>query len=702
MTDLAERLRATLQDVCPSELNPPDTSLGVREIWSFFAAQAAMTKTAIAQQLCETSGLAHCPHPERERAANELTKMTMSQTLAMCVFPVQRNGSLTVISADPFNEEQLRTLQFSLGRPFHIEVSHPEAIELAILQAFDKLSAGKGVDLDPSHHKQGIDDREVPALAKQIMLKAVQARASDLHLQPFVGGAALRMRVDGMLHRLAILPIKVAEALVRFFKAQGKMDPYNALIPQDGSMRIHLGEQEFSIRISTLPLENHNEKLVLRFLDQSASYQLSNNGFSLSELQAIRRLASHASGVVLLTGPTGSGKTTTLYALLNELNREDVSITTVENPVEYRMGGISQTEVNPKTGLTFASALRSILRQDPDVMLIGEIRDAETAQIALQSALTGHLVLSTLHTNDALTAIPRLLDLGIDSSILADALSGVVAQRLLRKLCEHCKAPTQEPLLPAEKAFKEITAIVPPFRALGCEKCRFTGYSGRIPITEILEITPALADAIASGETRQKVLKSHASHSLIRLAEAAERRIISGDTCVIEAMRVVGRTLWQQLANSHSIEVFDVPMADLGQMTQGNTGLLWVSGSHSVQADYDQSLSEAWFDVYSAHSPVDAKQQLEKHENIRFVVVDAPDGLNDQEIANWVANYRTAMAWSRLPALILLPEAHPEWEALLKAAGATSKMVPKPITSEALIGIISEALALNLDYSWEA
>lgn len=702
MTDLAARLRTILQEVSQAELNPPDASLGVREIWSFYAAQAGLTKAAIAEKLASSSGLAYCPYPERETVANELNKMTMSQTLAMCIFPVQRNGSLTVICADPFNEEQLRTLQFSLGRAFNIEICHPDAIELAILQAYDKLSASKGVDLDPTHHKQGIDDREVPALAKQIMLKAVQSRASDLHLQPFVGGAALRMRVDGLLHRMAILPIKVAEALIRFFKAQGKMDPYNALIPQDGSMRIHLGEQEFSIRISTLPLESHSEKLVLRFLDQSASYQLSKNGFSLSELQAIRRLANNASGVLLLTGPTGSGKTTTLYALLNELNREDVSITTVENPVEYRMGGISQTEINPKTGLTFASALRSILRQDPDVMLIGEIRDGETAQIALQSALTGHLVLSTLHTNDALTAIPRLLDLGIDASILADALNGVVAQRLLRKLCDHCKTPTREPLLPAEKAFKDITAIAPPFRARGCEQCRFTGYRGRLPITEILEMTPALADAIAGGETRQKVLKSHASKSLISLGEAAERRIISGDTCVMEATRVVGRALWQQLAASHGIEVYDMPSTEASQGSQSNTGLLWVSGSQSDQAHYEHTLREAWFDVYSAHSPSEAKQQLETHDNIRFVVVESPEGLNDTDIKHWVANYRTAMAWSRLPALILLPQAHPEWEVLLRADGATSKMVTKPLANDALIGIISEALALNLDYSWDA
>ena len=701
MNNLAAQLQQVLHDLSATQLNAPQQTLGVRELWSYFAAQAGMTKTAIAKRLAESSGLPYCEHPERERAANELSKLSMSQTLAMCVLPVQRDQSLTVICADPFDEEQLKNLQFALGRAFNVEVAHPDAIEVAILQAYDKLNPSHGVDLDPSHHKQGIDDREVPALAKQIMLKAVQARASDLHLQPFVGGAALRMRVDGVLHRMAILPMKVAEALIRFYKAQGKMDPYNGLIPQDGSMRIHLGEQEFSIRISTLPLENHSEKLVLRFLDQSASYRLSQNGFSLSELQAIRRLASNASGVVLLTGPTGSGKTTTLYALLNELNREDVSITTVENPVEYRMGGISQTEVNPKAGLTFASALRSILRQDPDVMLIGEIRDGETAQIALQSALTGHLVLSTLHTNDALTAIPRLLDLGIDGSILADALNGVVAQRLLRKLCEHCKVATTEPLRPGEKAFKDITAITPPFRPRGCEKCRFTGYSGRIPITEILEVTPALADAIAAGETRQKVLKSHCNRSLTSLGEAAERRVISGDTSINEAMRVVGRVLWQQLAESHGIETYDSPSAEDSSGKVGNSGLVWVSGSHSVQQHYQQALSEAWFDVYSAHSPNEAKQMLEDHENVRFVVVDAPEGLNDNEIKSWVANYRTAMAWSRLPALILLPEEHPEWEGLLKADGATSKMVQKPITSEALIGIINEALALNMDYSWD-
>ncbi len=702
MNDLASQLMRTLQDLSPTPLNAPGQDLGVRELWSYFAAQASLTKTAIAQKLSESSGLPFCANPRGERAANELNKLSLSQTLAMCVLPVQRDQGLSVICADPFDDAQMKNLQFALGRAFNLEIAHPDAIEVAILQAFDKLNPSHGVDLDPTHHKQGIDDREVPALAKQIMLKAVKARASDLHLQPFVGGAALRMRVDGVLHRMAILPLKVAEALIRFFKAQGKMDPYNGLVPQDGSMRIHLGDQEYSIRISTLPLENHSEKMVLRFLDQSASYRLSHNGFSLAELQAIRRLSSNPSGVMLLTGPTGSGKTTTLYALLNELNREDVSITTVENPVEYRMGGISQTEVNPKSGLTFAGALRSILRQDPDMILIGEVRDGETAQIALQSALTGHLVLSTLHTNDALTAIPRLLDIGIDASILADALNGVVAQRLLRKLCEHCKVATSEPLRPAEKAFKDITSIAPPFRARGCDKCRFTGYSGRLPITEILEMTPGLADAIASGETRQKVLKSHCQRNMVSLGQAAERRVISGDTSVDEAARVVGRLLWQQLAEAHAIEGYDIPTLDNSSTGTSNSGLLWVSGSHSSQSLYSQSLQEAWFDVFSAHSPNEAKQLLEENEGIRFVVVDAPDGLNDNEIKRWVANYRTAMAWSRLPALILLPHEHPEWESLLRDEGATSKMVQKPITNDELISIVSEALALNMDFSWQS
>lgn len=262
-------------------------------------------------------------------------------------------------------------------------------------------------------------------------------------------------------------------------------------------------------------------------------------------------MTSNSAGIVLLTGPTGSGKTSTLYALLAELNAVDVNIMTIEDPVEYVLPGISQVQVNEKQGLSFADTLRSILRQDPDIVLVGEIRDGETARIATQAALTGHLVLSTLHTNNALGALPRLLDLGLDASILADALLGVVSQRLVRRLCESCHQPSLAPYLPSETEFQRLTGEYPAYRPAGCQACDYTGFRGRLPVIESLEISLPLRQAIVAGERRLDELARIAAGYRRSMAASAKDWIVSGQTTPAEVQQVLGMGFWRELAVEH-------------------------------------------------------------------------------------------------------------------------------------------------------
>lgn len=361
-------------------------------------------------------------------------------------------GALVVATSDPQDADVLERARFLAGRAVQWRLAPPALIEDARVVAYSLQAAREAAQAGTPAQAES----EFHRLGQALMQAAVAQRASDLHIQPHLGAYILRIRVDGELRRLVMLQETVGVTLLRHLKARAGMDPTQHLVPQDGRLSCVLDGREFDLRISVLPA-SQGERLVMRFLDQGRVYRLGQAGFTLAALQVLRRVVARPSGMVLMTGPTGCGKTSTLYGMLAELNRPSVNIITVENPVEIRLPGASQVEVNDKAGMTFASALRSILRQDPDIVLIGEIRDAETAQIATQAALTGHLVLSTLHTNDAVTAIPRLLNLGVDPTILADSLAAVVAQRLCRKLCEKCRVPVSDPLAPSERHFLEVT-----------------------------------------------------------------------------------------------------------------------------------------------------------------------------------------------------------------------------------------------------
>jgi energy-coupling factor transporter ATP-binding protein EcfA2/CheY-like chemotaxis protein len=405
--------------------------------------------------------------------------------------------------------------------------------------------------------------------------------------------------------------------------------------------------------------------------------------------------------VVLVCGPTGSGKTTTLYSVLNTLNDEETSIMTVENPVEYQVQGLSQTEVNDKAGMTFPRALRAILRQDPDVLLIGEIRDEETAQIAMQAALTGHLVFSTLHTNDSLSAIPRLLDLGINPVILAESLAGIMSQRLLRTLCPHCRQPGDNVSDPAGMAFQAVTQVVPGARRTGCKQCNYSGYLGRTVVAEVVEINQAQRELLLGGESDIASFKQAMRGKFVSLFMAASRLIISGMTTAEEASRVLGQQFWYALADEYGSELPDLSaIANAGEGKADGNAILICGAESEATRSLQVGLESSWLKVHQATDPAGAEQALRKHENIDLVVVDLPAGLADEEIVALVADYRRHLAWSRLPALIRLPQQKAHWEILLREKGATSKFVKIGDPLDEVVNLIQAAVSDKADFNW--
>ncbi len=365
------------------------------------------------------------------------------------------------------------------------------------------------------------DDAPVIRMINALLTQSLREGASDIHIEPFEQTSVVRFRIDGAL-RDVVRPRKAIHAsLISRIKIMSQLDIAEKRLPQDGRITLRIGGKPVDVRVSTLPT-GHGERAVLRLLDKEAGkLDLSKLGMSPSLLPQFDRMIAQPHGIVLVTGPTGSGKTTTLYAALSRLNASTTNILTVEDPIEYDLIGVGQTQVNARIDMTFAKALRAILRQDPDVIMIGEIRDLETAQIAVQASLTGHLVLATLHTNDAAAAVTRLLDMGIEPFLLSSSLLGVMAQRLVRKLCEHCKKPDGQY-----------------WQAVGCDKCGHTGYHGRVGVYELLETTDDIRAQIHNRASEADIRVAAQGHGMKTMREDGERWLLDGTTTQAELLRV--------------------------------------------------------------------------------------------------------------------------------------------------------------------
>lgn len=468
---------------------------------------------------------------------------------AHAVYPLGiRDGYLDVVMAIPQDAFVIKALRLATGLQIRPHIGTDADIEKALTQPLensvvddegDSLGDGDSGDF-VEHLKDLASEAPVIRLVNAIIGRVTDLRASDIHLEPFDDGLHVRYRVDGVIHAGETVQPRHSAAVNSRVKLLAHLDIAERRLPQDGRIKTRVKGRELDLRVSTVPTV-HGESVVMRVLDRaSVRFGLEDMGFAPDTLARFNALLARPHGILLVTGPTGSGKTTTLYAALSKLNADTQKIITVEDPVEYQLEGINQIQVHPQINLTFANALRSILRQDPDIIMIGEMRDGETAQIAVQSALTGHLVLSTLHTNTAAGAVIRMQDMGVERYLITSAVNGVLAQRLVRTLCSHCK----EAYEPSSEVLKR-TGLVrfyqpgqPIYRALGCEHCRQSGYRGRTGIHELLVLDEPMRKAIIEGWDANALNALAAKGGMISLHEDGLRKVAAGHTCLEELARV--------------------------------------------------------------------------------------------------------------------------------------------------------------------
>lgn len=472
------------------------------------------------------------------------------------VVPVNLNDDVLVVAiSDPLNFDTLDNLRFLLKREIEMVCATPEQIRTALVkyygsaeEAGDLLMEGMGtgdiigIDLASGPGEEtDSGDSAIIKLVSMLLLEAYKLRASDIHLEPLEKRFRVRFRIDGVLQEMQNPPKKLQSAIVSRLKIMsGSMSIAEKRLPQDGRIQVKMGKKSIDLRVSTLPT-NHGESVVMRILDKSSlTLGLPELGFLSDDQEIFERLITLPDGIILVTGPTGSGKTTTLYACLNYINRPDRKIITVEDPVEYQMSGINQVQVNSDIGMTFPAALRSMLRQAPNIIMIGEIRDLETASIAINASLTGHLVFSTLHTNDAPGAVARLVDMGIKPFLVATSIRAIVAQRLVRKLCNNCKAPVDltEGELQSLHIEASQTDNASSMGPIGCEQCRNRGYRGRAGIFEMFQIEDEVRfminDRLSTMQLRQRAREL----GMRTLREDGVRKVLSGMTTAEEVISV--------------------------------------------------------------------------------------------------------------------------------------------------------------------
>jgi type IV pilus assembly protein PilB len=511
----------------------------------------------LARALAEQAGLEFWDLEQRPPAQDAVGKVDLATARAFNVLPVQLQGkALTVAIADPMNVSMLADLAFTTG----CEVRGAIADEALIQQGLDRYyreDAGAAKarmhelvqELQQQGAKIDLEDKAAMAAAAPvvkllnwILYQAIRDKASDIHLEPFENDFKIRYRVDGSLFELEAPPPHLAEALIARVKVMSELDIAETRLPQDGRIELTVGGRSVDLRISTLPTM-FGESTVMRILDRSVvALDLDNLGLEQTAKEQLRQFIGLPHGIVLVTGPTGSGKTTTLYAMLNEANSEDVKIITVEDPVEYDLEGIVQIPVQEEIEVTYARVLRTILRQDPDVILVGEIRDRETAQTAIEASLTGHLVFSTLHTNDAASAITRLIDIGIEPFLLTATVQGILAQRLVRRVCSACRTLYE----PSEEVLRRLgldAAQVAGARfahGKGCPACNFTGHRGRMAITEILIIDDRLRELMLAGASTSALAAAAREGGMKTLRESGLQAVFAGETSVDEVLREAG------------------------------------------------------------------------------------------------------------------------------------------------------------------
>jgi type IV pilus assembly protein PilB len=508
-----------------------------------------VTTSDVAAALAVQSGMEVLSAAELAPQESALKALDAATALAMEVLPLRLAAdALTVAIADPLNAGVAQDLQFLVGRPVRIALGDAAAVRALLKRHYGDGAGGiqaaleaakEGAKGKKGEEKDLAQSAPVVRLLNSILFQAIRDKASDIHFEPFEGELRIRFRVDGSLYQIQAPPAHLGTPLIARIKVMANLDIAEARVPQDGRIELSIDGRPVDLRVSTLPTM-YGESVVMRILDRSVvQLDLRMLGLAVDEEQELRRLMTLPHGIVLVTGPTGSGKTTTLYALLSEANDPAVKIITTEDPVEYDIDGIVQIPIQEDIGVTYSRVLRTILRQDPDKILVGEIRDPETAQVAVEASLTGHVVFSTLHTNDAPSAITRLIDVGVAPYLIASTLDTVVAQRLVRKICPDCKVAYQ----PDEAVLRDLGAdprdLVGARFAYGkgCDSCHHTGYRGRLAIFEILRISERMRELILANASSAEIRAISREEGTRSLRESGLRRVTEGVTTVEEVLR---------------------------------------------------------------------------------------------------------------------------------------------------------------------
>ena len=519
----------------------------------------ALREEQVLEALAQQFDMTWVPHLDTTHVDHEVIKRV---PIAFCrryrVLPLRdENGAILTATTDPLETVALDDLRLLLGRPIAPLLTSTVALLARLNRAYDDIANPAGAEevmediaanesLDQLAHEldepqdllDATDEAPIIRLVNSVLFQAVRQRASDIHFESFERGLVIRYRIDGVLYPVLTPPKHLQPSIIARLKIMAGLNIAEKRLPQDGRFAIRTAGKDVDLRVSVLPT-SHGERVVLRLLEkENRLLNLSEMGFSKERLTVIHQLIQLAHGIMLVTGPTGSGKTTTLYAALTHINSPDKNIITVEDPVEYQLLGVGQMQVNPKINLTFAAGLRSILRQDPDVIMIGEIRDRETAEIAIHASLTGHLVFSTLHTNDAASAATRLIDMGIEPFLVASSVVAVLAQRLLRRICPDCKRPYRASEEELSRLDLPPGAAVTLYRGAGCAACSQTGYRGRTGIFELMVLDDDIRRLIGGKADSTAIKQTAIAKGMVTLKQEGAERVIQGHTTLEEVMRI--------------------------------------------------------------------------------------------------------------------------------------------------------------------
>lgn len=517
----------------------------------------AIEATTLARALASQFSLPYLAAlPEEQTAADLLSRLPIGFAKDNLLFPLdEEDGCLRVAVADPSDSRPLNDLSVLTGMVVEPCLAAPEEILRAINRAYEQQAGGaqevieeiaESADADLAHSLEPQDlidtSDEAPIIrfVNSLITKAYKERASDIHIEPFERALVVRYRIDGILYEVLHPPLKAHAGIVSRIKIMSHLNIAEKRLPQDGRFRVRVAGHDLDVRVSTLPTA-FGERVVLRLLDKSSGVlSLEDLGMGGTMLEQVNTMIGKSHGIFLVTGPTGSGKTTTLYAALTRLNDREKNIITVEDPIEYQLAGVGQIQVNAKIDLTFANGLRSILRQDPDIIMVGEIRDGETAEIAVQSALTGHMVFSTLHTNDAAGALTRLVEMGIEPFLAASCIVGVLAQRLVRRLCPHCKAPEEAPaeVLAGLRAEGLISGEATFYSGRGCARCMGTGYRGRTGIYELLRMDDTVRELLLQNRDAAGIKSAAIRLGMQPLRASGIAKALAGEISLAEVLRV--------------------------------------------------------------------------------------------------------------------------------------------------------------------